>query len=54
MIAQRGWDISGGHCNMGMIQIVGLLAIIGLVVTLVVLRKRDNAGVSKTKTTSRI
>jgi hypothetical protein len=39
-----------------MIQIVGLLAVIGLVATLVVMRKRDNAGASKTKakTTSRI
>jgi len=39
---------------MGVIQIVGLLVVIGLVATLVVMRKRDHAGTSKTKTTSRI
>ena len=39
---------------MGVIQIVGLLVVIGLVVTLVMMRKRDNAGVSKTKSTNRI
>ena len=35
-----------------MIQIVGLLAIIGLIAVLVVMRKRDSAG-TKTKTTAK-
>jgi hypothetical protein len=36
------------------LQIIGVLAIIGLVVLLVVMRKRDAAGVKTTKSSSRI
>jgi hypothetical protein len=39
---------------MGMVQIIGLLAIIGLIAVLVVMRKRDAAGVKTTKSSSRI
>ncbi|MGZ4688467.1 MAG: hypothetical protein ACXVKA_16290 [Acidimicrobiia bacterium] len=40
---------------MGMVQILGLLAVIGLVAVLVVMRKRDAAGVkTTTKSSTRI
>jgi hypothetical protein len=40
---------------MGMVQILGVLAIIGLIAVLVVMRKRDAAGVkTTTKSSSRI
>jgi hypothetical protein len=35
-------------------QILGVLAIIGLIVALVVMRKKDSAGVKTTKSSSRI
>jgi hypothetical protein len=37
-----------------MLQIIGVIAIIGLIATLVVLRKRDAAGVKTTKSSTRI
>jgi hypothetical protein len=52
MIAERGWVTFGGKENM--IQIVGIIAVIGLVVLLVVMRKRDAAGAKTTKSSSRI
>ena len=39
---------------MGMIQIVGILAIVGLVAVLVVMRKKDATGVKTSKSSSRI
>ncbi len=40
---------------MGMIQIIGILAIIGLIAVLVVMRKKDSApGVKTSKSSSRI
>jgi hypothetical protein len=37
-----------------MLQIVGLMVIVALIAVLVVMRKRDNAGVTKTKSSTRI
>jgi uncharacterized membrane protein len=54
MIAMRGWDYLRGIRNMGMIQIIGILAIIGLIAVLVVMRKKDSAGVKTSKSSSRI
>jgi hypothetical protein len=39
---------------MGMIQIIGILAIIGLIAVLVVMRKKDSTGVKTSKSSSRI
>jgi hypothetical protein len=39
---------------MGMIQIIGILAILGLIAVLVVMRKKDASGVKTSKSSSRI
>jgi hypothetical protein len=56
MMAERGWTKCGGTPRMlPILQIVGLLVIVGLIVALVVMRKRDSVGVStKTKSSTRI
>jgi F0F1-type ATP synthase assembly protein I len=50
MMAERGWDFLRRTADMGPLQIVGILAIIGLVAVLVVMRRKDGAT-TKTKTT---
>jgi hypothetical protein len=50
MIALRGWVYLRGIANM--LQIVGIIAIIGLVVVLVVMRRKDAAGTKTTKSSS--
>jgi F0F1-type ATP synthase assembly protein I len=49
MMAERGWDILRRIADMGPLQIVGILAIIGLVTVLVVMRRK--VGATSTKTT---
>jgi hypothetical protein len=48
---QRGWDRIRRN-YMGPLQIVGILAIIGLIAVLVVMRKRDAASTSTAKSQS--
>jgi hypothetical protein len=52
MKPERGWDIPWRKHTM--LQIVGILAIIGLIVVLVVMRKKDGASTKTTKSSSRI
>ena len=55
MMAGRGWVNIGGKHTMLVFQIGGLLLIAGLIVALVMMRKRDGSvSVSKTKSSTRI
>jgi hypothetical protein len=53
MEAERGWGIREETATtMEPFQIIGIIAIIGLVVALVVMRKKDAAGAKATTTKS--
>jgi hypothetical protein len=53
MEAERGWDIREETAIMEPFQIIGALAVIGLIVALVLMRKKDGAGTKTTTTTSK-
>jgi hypothetical protein len=53
MEAERGWGIREESATiMEPFQIIGILAIFGLIVALVVMRKKDGAGAKTTTTKS--
>jgi hypothetical protein len=52
MMAGRGWGKPEGQLQMLVLQIGGLIVIAGLIVTLVMLRKKDHAAAPKVKSTS--
>ena len=53
MEAERGWAFERNCHNMEPFQIIGIVAIIGLIAALVVMRKKDSAGAKTTTTSSK-
>jgi hypothetical protein len=56
MMPERGWVVFGGTNRMLVFQVLGFLAVLGLVAALVVMRKREGTAAKpiKTKSSTRI